>query len=259
MENPQKYEELNSCFKQHSDDEKNWIQNSFKQEVAKLYGTSISQAVKNIILELNHAEFYVRYGAAEDLGKMGEADAVIPLIAVLNDNDPRLRSAVAQALGDIGDINAVEPLISVVKTDEDEQVKENAARALIKLRIFEGFDPIFSNFLKKCAELEPIEFVTLALDYKQEIIVNTLDWRELEEVIISGINHEHWEVKNIALSTLSEIGTSETLAKLIQIPEINIYDQEIFLLARKLAVRFSKEKAPFIPVYPELLGQSFDV
>ena len=52
----------------------------------------------------------------------------------------------------------------------------------------------------------------------------------------------------------SENSASETLAKLLQLPSINFYDQYIFSLSRKLAVRCNKEPKPdFIPVYPEVV------
>jgi len=62
-------------------------------------------------------------------------------------------------------------------------------------------------------------------------------------------------VRGLTVSDSGNIGTLEIWEKLIQSPEINIYDSDIFSLARTLAVRFSKEKTPFIPVYPELIGE----
>jgi len=47
------------------------------------------------------------------------------------------------------------------------------------------------------------------------------------------------------------------LTKLIKFLDINIYDDDIFPLARTLAVRFSKENLPFIPVYPKLVRFSY--
>ena len=46
--------------------------------------------------------------------------------------------------------------------------------------------------------------------------------------------------------------------ELIENPEIDIYHPDIFVSARKLAVRFSKEGVPFIPVYPELVNREAD-
>ena len=74
------------------------------------------------------------------------------------------------------------------------------------------------------------------------------------EILIAALNDYDSDVRRNVVKALGEIGISETLAQLIQLPEIDIYDPWIFPLARKLAVRFSKEKLPFIPVYPELVA-----
>ncbi len=55
---------------------------------------------------------------------------------------------------------------------------------------------------------------------------------------------------------LGKIRNPETLQKLICNWKINIYDPDIFVLARKLAVRYSREKLSFIPVYPKLVRYS---
>ncbi|MGQ4647335.1 HEAT repeat domain-containing protein [Lyngbya aestuarii] len=73
------------------------------------------------------------------------------------------------------------------------------------------------------------------------------------EALIAALNNSDSEVRSYAAEALGEIGNAETLKKLIYSLEINIYRNDIFPLARKLAVRFSKEKQPFIPVYPKLV------
>jgi HEAT repeat protein len=74
------------------------------------------------------------------------------------------------------------------------------------------------------------------------------------EALIKALNDKAGQVRSQAARTLGKIGTLETLEKLIQLPEIDICDPDIFLLVRILAVRFSKERVPFIPVYPELVA-----
>ena len=79
------------------------------------------------------------------------------------------------------------------------------------------------------------------------------------EPLISVLNDNSSFVKETALKALAKIVNPETLAKLIQYPEINIYDRDIFPFARTLALRFSKKPPrnkkgqPLIPVYPELV------
>lgn len=74
------------------------------------------------------------------------------------------------------------------------------------------------------------------------------------ELLTTVLNDDDSFVRLEAAKALSLIGTKETVAKLIQLPEIDIHRPHIFVLARTLAVRFSKEKLPFIPVYPELVA-----
>jgi HEAT repeat protein len=79
------------------------------------------------------------------------------------------------------------------------------------------------------------------------------------DALIAALNHSDSFVRWKAADALGKIGNPETLKKLIQFPEINIYDHDIFVLARTLAVRFSKQPPlskrgkPLIPVYPELV------
>ncbi len=75
--------------------------------------------------------------------------------------------------------------------------------------------------------------------------------------LIAALNHYYSDVRRKAAEALAEIGNAETLAKLIKYLNINIYNNDIFPLARTLAVRFSKENLPFIPVYPKLVRFSY--
>jgi len=75
------------------------------------------------------------------------------------------------------------------------------------------------------------------------------------QALIQALSHEDSDVRYRAAKALGQIGTLKTLERLIQNTKIDIFDADIFILARKLAIRFSKEKTPFIPVYPELIGR----
>ncbi len=71
--------------------------------------------------------------------------------------------------------------------------------------------------------------------------------------LIAALKDSESYVRGYAASALGNIGNVETLKKIIYLSEIDIYEDEIFTSARTLAVRFSKQKLSFIPVYPELV------
>jgi len=88
--------------------------------------------VKGLIKALRHEYEFVRWKAAEALGRIGDKRAVEPLIHALKDEDWYVRWKAAEALGRIGDKRAVEPLIQALK-DEDSDVRREAAEALGKI------------------------------------------------------------------------------------------------------------------------------
>jgi len=81
---------------------------------------------------LKNPNGYVRAGAAERLGKLGDARAVEPLIGALDDATWAVRRKAAEALGKLGDARAVEPLIRCVK-EGDADTRDTAIEALVKL------------------------------------------------------------------------------------------------------------------------------
>ena len=75
----------------------------------------------------------VRRAAAFDLGKLGDARAVEPLIGALRDVSSGVRDGAVLALEAIGDARVVEPLIDALG-DHDATVQKRAAKALVSLR-----------------------------------------------------------------------------------------------------------------------------
>ena len=74
-------------------------------------------AVEPLIAAIKDPHKYVRQGAADALGCIGDARAVDPLIVALKDFDEDVRREAAVALGRIGDRRAIEPLRAALKTD----------------------------------------------------------------------------------------------------------------------------------------------
>ena len=86
-------------------------------------------AVPRLIGALKDANKYVRWGAAEALGRIDDPRAVEPLIAALRDHDKDVRWKAAISLGSMRANEAVCPLIRTLK-DDDTDVPWGAATAL---------------------------------------------------------------------------------------------------------------------------------
>ena len=71
----------------------------------------MNENTKNLVKKLERSVFAgSRITAAEELGKIGDSDALPALIEALEDSNPRVRVAVAEALGNINVNEAVSGL-----------------------------------------------------------------------------------------------------------------------------------------------------
>jgi HEAT repeat protein len=232
------------------------------------------EAVQALIIALSDEDRFVRKRVAKALSKIGSPHAVSALITALSDEDWEVRVSAAEALSKSNTPEAVVTLTSAL-THEDRTVRLKAVAALSKIDSSEALEALIAALsdddtnvrvnvattLSKMGNCQAVEVLIQTLSDKRSL------WRmsaaaalgeianpQAMEVLIQGLIHGDGIVPEIAIGALGEIGTSETLAKLIQLPEIDINHPWIFLLARTLAVRFSKERLPFIPVYPELVA-----
>ncbi len=80
---------------------------------------------------LKNKETFIRYSAAEVLGKLKVKEAVKPLTRLLKDKDSDVRGKAAWALGEIGDPSAVKPLEKLIY-DESGYDQQEAVHALQK-------------------------------------------------------------------------------------------------------------------------------
>jgi HEAT repeat protein len=170
--------------------------------------------------------------------------AVEVLVTVLNDSDKGwFRAWAASALAKIGNPQGLEFLIAALN-DSDNDVRQYAASALARIGNYQGVEVLITALNDSDNDVRRRAASALAdISNPQGL-----------EILIALLNDSNADVRQQATLALEKIGNPETLAKLIQVPEIDIYDPAIFPLARKLAVRFSKERLPFIPVYPELVA-----
>lgn len=90
-------------------------------------------SVDTLIENLRHADWQVRYDAANHLKTLGDPRAVPALINVLNDENLTVRFIAAMTLGIIHDGRAVLPLVNLLRTTHDHDVLWAAGWALSEL------------------------------------------------------------------------------------------------------------------------------
>jgi len=89
------------------------------------------EVVQALVRALEDPVDEVRMRAAESLGLLGDAGAVVALLACLEDGNPRVARAAIDALGLLGDDRAVAPLMALLEGKE--QIPLNAIWALGEL------------------------------------------------------------------------------------------------------------------------------
>jgi HEAT repeat protein/phage terminase Nu1 subunit (DNA packaging protein) len=216
--------------------------------VVALGGTGSLQAVEVLIKALNDEDSLVKEMATGALGQIGSLQAVEALISALKDKDSRLRGGAARALGKIGTLQAVEALIKVLD-DKDINARWSAALALGKIGSPEAVEALI-----KALNDEDINVTNSNFRNSVAFSLGEIGSSDVIEALIKALNDKVSQVRSTSARALGKIGTLETLEKVVQLPEIDICNPDIFLLARTLAIRFSKERVPFIPVYPELVA-----
>ena len=204
------------------------------------------KTVDSLIAALNDSDSYVRRKAAEALGKIENVTAVDGLIVALNDSDSYVRRKAAEALGKIGNVTAVDGLIAALN-DSDSDVRRKAAEALGKIGNTQAVDGLIAALNDSDSDVRRKAAEALAKIGNPQAV----------DSLIAALNDSDSDVRGEAAEALAEIGNAETLAKLIKYLDINIYNNDIFPLARTLAVRFSNKNLPFIPVYPKLVRFSY--
>ncbi|GBE90945.1 HEAT repeat domain-containing protein [Nostoc cycadae] len=231
----------------------------FKSEVAEALGKignpqavdALISAFNDDIAAFNDSDIYTdwtRKAAVEALGKIGNPQAVDGLISALNDSNKDVRSKAAEALGKIGNPQAVDALISAFNDDiaafKDSDIytdwtREAAVEALGKIGNPQAVDALISALYN----------LNWSVRHKAVEALGKIGNPQAVNALISALSH--FIVREEAAEALGKIGNQEILEKIIQLPEIDIYEPEIFSLARMITVRFSRQKLSCIPVYPE--------
>ncbi len=252
-------------------DENYYVRRDVASALAKIGDKA---AVEPLIKALQDEDSYVRSNVASALAKIGDKAAVEPLIKALQDEDSYVRSNVASALAKIGDKAAVELLIKALQ-DEDSYVRSNAAEALAKIGDKAAVEPLInalqdenSDVIRNAASalgnigdkaaVEPL--IKALQDEDSDVIRNAasalgnIGDKAAVEPLIKALQDWDFYVRSNAASALAKIGSSSGLKKLLQSPLINIFDSEIFPVARSWAIRQHKEGLSCIPVYPKRIN-----
>lgn len=103
-----------------------------KEGVCKTLGKIGSKkAIGILVKSLDNEHESVRYQATIALGKIGDINAVPPLLEVLKrKDDPLVRSEAAKALGVIGDPSSLKLLLTMLRKDEDRFIRYHAVTSL---------------------------------------------------------------------------------------------------------------------------------
>ncbi|MGK7881959.1 MAG: HEAT repeat domain-containing protein [Crocosphaera sp.] len=220
------------------------------------------KAVNELLSALKDEDKFVRMRVAGALGKIGIKDKEVEegLISLLQDEDSDVNSRALWALKNIGSYKAVEGLIAALK-HEKKIVRENVAGALGSLGKTGGKEAVH-GLLSALKDKEPsvrekvaralgdigseeaVEGLIAALKHEKKIV------RDYGEGIFKALRPD---VRGNAVYALGQIGSLTVLESLIQCPYINLYDEDFFPVARRLAIKHSKSGSSFIPLYQEYL------
>ncbi len=183
--------------------------------VGVLRNIGILEAVPTLITALSHSNRDVRNNAASALVKIGTPEAVKALIATLSHSNTEVRIYAAWALGKIGTPEAVKALIATLSHSNTD--------------------------------------VRYDVRYYAAWALGKIGTPEAVEALIATLSHSNTDVRSDAAQALKNVDTLDTLKQIISSPLIDVYQSDIFELVRMLAIRYYKQKVPFIPLYPEVI------
>jgi len=114
----------------------NWECPALKSYTATALGSfkGDKRVVEALISGIDDGELLTREASIQSLGKIGSQEAVPHLIRVLNDEHVSIRLSAIKALGDIGNPQATPHIQRIAENEKDSVVKDQAERALGKLR-----------------------------------------------------------------------------------------------------------------------------
>ncbi|MDB9506063.1 HEAT repeat domain-containing protein [Microcystis aeruginosa CS-338/01] len=190
---------------------------------------------------LNDSDEYVRGFAAQTLGNIGNSEAIPALIEALNDEDNQVKNIAQLALSQIGNSETISALIRVLKdSDENFQVKYWAALALSEIGNSEVVSALIVALKDSNKYVRQLSAIALGEIGNPEAVTALTERLN---------NNESKIVIKFVAEALEKMGDLRTLKQIIYRWDIDIYESNVFQLARKLAIRYRKTKTSVIPVY----------
>lgn len=219
-------------------------QNQIREEAAMVLGKiATSETLGALIPALQDADPIVREEAAAALALSGNPQTLEALIPALQDTDPIVREEAVVALGRMGTTTALTALIPVLE-DQDKRVRKQAIESLGRI----GTPAVIQTLIPLLKDNDgDIRGATASA-------LGRIGTVPALQTLMPLLKDQDWFVREQTAMALSRIGTSQTFKQLLELPITEIERPEIFALIRTLAVRFSREKSPLVPVYPELVG-----
>jgi HEAT repeat protein len=162
----------------------------------------------------------------------------VNLVYVFKDDDALVKNNTISTLKGIGSSESVEALIQVVK-EVNNDVRYDAILALGKIGTRKSAKVLVEAL--KDDDIFAKYFITLAL--KKTRTPENLN------ALVQLLKSDNRLDRIFAVKSLGEIGELDILQKIIASPTIDIYDRDVFSLARSLAIRHCNENVDFIPVY----------
>ncbi len=152
-------------------------------------------AIEPLIKALDDPHFEVNVKAAEALGKIGNPSVVGNLIAILNSEYPEVRGAAVRALGDIGDESAIDSIIELLGKDPIWHVRVNAIIALTKFDDLRILQPLIDALYDEDTDVQ--RYAINGLIKLEDYSLNPL---------LKKLKDEKWQIRAISAETLGKIG-----------------------------------------------------
>jgi len=166
------------------------------------------------------------------------------LLTALRDTSRYVREQAAAALGEICDARAVGGMLPALH-DPSRFVRERAASALGQI-----------------GDVRAVDGLLITLRDSDEVVreraaaaLGAIGGMRVMDGLLTALHEMNKNVRWMAAKALGKIGTLDVLEKLLHRLDIDIYDEDTFPIARRLAITFSRlhPQPACLPAYPQPL------